>query len=262
MTVNRRPALADLGKVTRAYVKALGWRSINLHTHISLVHRYVYVEVPKAGCGTMKATLGGMEAARLGPGAVTRIQEHPHDRSRATPFVRPFQLPPDMLEDAFRGRSWRRFTVVREPAARLLSGYLEKIRQGLKQADPIRALLAEQGRAPLEGEEISFADFTSIVLPMESREQDPHWRRQVDHLGLEFIDYDAVIHLEELDASWQRIASLVGVADLKEQFHCRNSTGASSKLRDWYTPELLDAVERSYAQDYRRLGYAKPDLAF
>jgi len=251
----------ELGKVTRAYVRAMGWRSVNLHTHISLVHRYVYVEVPKAGCGTMKATLGGLEAARLGPAAVARTQEHPHDRSRATPFVKPYQLPPDLLEDAFRGRKWRRFTVVREPAARLLSGYLEKIRQGLKQAEPIRARLTEQGRNPGPETEISFPDFIGIVASLSSREQDPHWRRQVDHLGLDIINYDAVVHLEELDASWSRIAELVGVTDLQEQFYCRNSTGASSKLQDWYTPDLIEEVAQMYAEDYRQLGYKRPMLA-
>ena len=76
----------------------MGWRSVNLHTHISLVNRYVYVEVPKAGCGTMKATLGGLEAARMGPAMVGRVQENPHDRMAATPFVKPFQLPADLLE--------------------------------------------------------------------------------------------------------------------------------------------------------------------
>ena len=95
MTVpDRRPARSELGPVTRGYVKAMGWRSVNMHTHISLVSRYVYVEVPKAGCGTMKATLGGMEAARMNPGMVQRVQDEPHNRFNATPFVKPFQLPP------------------------------------------------------------------------------------------------------------------------------------------------------------------------
>ena len=86
MTVpDRRPRRSDLGPVTRAYVKSMGWRSVNLHTHISLVNRYVYVEVPKAGCGTMKSTLGGMEAARMGPSLVQRVQESPHNRFNATP---------------------------------------------------------------------------------------------------------------------------------------------------------------------------------
>ena len=261
MSIDRRPAADQLGKATRAYVRSMGWKSVNLHTHISLVHRYVYIEVPKAGCGTMKATLGGLEAARLSPAAVGRVQENPHDRTRVTPFVKPYQLPPDLLEDALRGRGWRRFTVVREPASRLLSGYLEKIQQGLKQSEPIRAALIEQGRDPGRAEDISFADFISVVAATPSREQDPHWRRQADHLGLSIIDYDAIIHLEELDASWPRIASLVGVSDLQEEFYCRNSTGASSKVSDWYTPELLEHVAQAYAVDYRAFDYSLPALS-
>lgn len=258
MSIDRRPALEQLGKTTRAYVRSMGWKSVNLHTHISLVHRYVYVEVPKAGCGTMKATLGGLEAARLSPAAMARVQENPHDRTRATPFLKPYQLPPDLLEDAFRGRGWRRFTVVREPASRLLSGYLEKIRQGLKQSEPIRAALIEQGRDPGQAQDITLADFITVVASLPSRQQDPHWRRQADHLGLGIVDYDAVIHLEDLDSTWPLIASLVGVADLQEEFYCRNSTGASSKIADWYTPDLLAQVAATYADDYRSLGYALP----
>ena len=260
MSIDRRPAPSELGKTTRAYVKAMGWRSVNLHTHISLVNRYVYIEVPKAGCGTMKATLGGMEAARQSPAAVLRIQENPHDRSKATPFVKPFQLPPDLLEDALRGRKWTRFTVVREPASRLLSGYLEKIRQGLQQSDPILDALRERGGAPELAKDISFADFIEVVSSQDSREQDPHWRRQVDQIGYGIIDYDAVIHLEELDASWDRVASLTGVAGLQEQFYCRNSTKAGSRINDYFTPAILANVTRAYAGDYSAFGYQPPAL--
>ncbi len=260
MSVNRRPRLSDLGKTTRAYVDAMGWRSVNLHTHISLVNRYVYVEVPKAGCGTMKATLGGMEAARLSAGAVERVQENPHDRTKATPFIKPYQLPPDLLEDAFRSRKWTRFTVVREPASRLLSGYLEKIRQGLKQSGPILAALQERGDAPERAEDITFEQFIDVVSSTPSRDQDPHWRRQADHLGLEFIRYDDVIHLEDLDASWPKIAKLTGVPDLQEQFFCKNSTGARSRLAEFYTPELLIQVGKAYAHDYGDLNYEPPSI--
>lgn len=261
MSVDRRPSLESLGKTTRAYVKSMGWRSVNLHTHISLVNRYVYVEVPKAGCGTMKATLGGMEAARLSPAAVARVQDNPHDRSKATPFVKPYQLPADLLEDAFRSRRWTRFTVVREPAARLLSGYLEKITQGLKQSEPIMEALRSRGDAPEQAQDITFAQFVEVVAAMPSREQDPHWRRQADHIGLDFVKYDEVIHLEDLDQSWGTVAQLTGVPDLQEQFFCRNSTGAGSKVADYYTPELLIAVGKAYAHDYGDLGYEPPRLA-
>jgi len=259
MTVpDRRPSRSDLGPATRAYVKSMGWRSVNMHTHISLVHHYAYVEVPKAGCGTMKATLGGLEAARMNPGMVQRVQESPHNRFAATPFVKPFQLPPDLLEEVLTGASYRRFTVVRDPASRLLSGYIEKIGQGLKQSIPIvEAIRSSTGRT-VAPDEITLEQFLDVIGAQESRDQDPHWRRQADHLGLGIIDYDAIIHLEELDASWDTIGALTSIAGLQEQFFCRYSTGARNLMADYYTPALLDRVAEVYARDYPALGYALP----
>jgi hypothetical protein len=153
----------------------MGWRSVNLHTHISLVNRYVYVEVPKAGCGTMKATLGGMEAARMGPGLAGRVQEFPHDRMRATPFVKPFQLPADFLEVVLTSPDYRRFTVVRNPASRVLSAYLEKIRQGLKQSTTIVAAIKANTGVDVAAQDVSFDQFLDVVAGQPSREQDPHW---------------------------------------------------------------------------------------
>ncbi len=238
----------------------MGWRSVNLHTHISLVNRYVYVEVPKAGCGTMKATLGGLEAARMGPAMVARVQDNPHDRLAATPFVKPFQLPADLLEDVLTSPTYRRFTVVREPAARVLSGFIEKIGQGLKQSTPVVDAIRESSGHALDPADITLAQFLDVVGAQDSRDQDPHWRREADHLGLGVVPYDAVIHLEELDVSWARVAELTGITGLQEQFYCRNSTGARARMADYYTPELLDRVGEIYARDYEALDYDHPVL--
>lgn len=259
MTVpDRRPSRSELGPVTRAWVKSMGWRSVNMHTHISLVNRYAYVEVPKAGCGTMKATLGGMEAARMNPGLVQRVQEAPHNRLNATPFVKPFQLPPDLLEAVLAGPDYRRFTVVRDPASRVLSGFLEKIGQGLKQSQPIVEALAERTGSDIHPADVTLGQFLDVIGAQESRDQDPHWRRQADHLGLGIVPYDAVIHLEDLDASWGRIAELTSTPDLQEEFFCRNSTGARNRMGEYFTPELLAQVVEIYARDYDELRYPRP----
>jgi hypothetical protein len=255
---DRRPERADLGPVTRAYVKAMGWRSVNMHTHISLVNHYAYVEVPKAGCGTMKATLGGMEAARMNPGMVQRVQDQPHNRLNATPFVKPFQLPPDLLEAVLASPDYRRFTVVRDPASRVLSGFIEKVGQGLKQSVPIVAAVRASTGIDVEPADVTLGQFLDVIGAQESRDQDPHWRRQADHLGLGVVPYDAVIHLEDLDASWERIGDLTSTPGLQEQFFCRNSTGARSRMQDFYTPELLARVADIYARDYSELGYPTP----
>ena len=258
---DRRPSRSELGPVTRAWVKAMGWRSVNMHTHISMVHGYAYVEVPKAGCGTMKATLGGLEAARMNPGMVQRVQEAPHNRLNATPFVKPFQLPPDLLEEVLAGPAYRRFTVVRDPASRVLSGYIEKIGQGLKQSQPIVEALEERTGQPVRAEDVSLEQFLDVVGAQDSRDQDPHWRRQADHLGLGLVPYDAVIHLEDLDASWGRIGELTGIPDLQEEYFCRNSTGARNRMDDYFTPDLLARVAEIYARDYVELDYPLPVTA-
>ena len=258
--MQRRPSPSDLGKVTARYMQSLGWRSINLHTHISLVNRYVYFEVPKAGCGTMKSTLGGLEASRFSEALVAQIQDNPHNRKLATPFVMPYQLPPSELEEVLTSRKVQRFAVVREPASRLLSGWLEKITQGLQQSEPILEILKEQGRAPASPADIPFADFIDVVTSLPSRQQDPHWRRQADQIGYGLIKFSAVIHLEELESSWDELGRLTSTPGLKEEFFCRKATNAGSHMAEHYTPELLDKVAAAYADDYQAFGYAVPRL--
>ena len=251
-----------MGKATRAFMQQIGWRSMNLHTHISLVHEYVYFEVPKAGCGTMKATLGSAEAARSHPALVEQVQAAPHDRTRATPFVKPFQLSPKQLEEVLTSRRYARFAVVREPASRLLSAYLEKIRQGLQQSGPVLEALRDRlgDAAPATAQDITLEQFVSVAAAQSSREQDPHWRRQVDLIGVGSVRHDAIIHLEQLDDSWDQVARLTGIEDLQSQFYCRNSTGASAKVQAEYTPEILARIATGYAEDYRAFGYAVPSL--
>ncbi len=258
--MNRRPSPNDLGKVTGRFVQSMGWRSINLHTHISLVNKYVYFEVPKAGCGTMKSTLGGLEASRFSDALVEQIQDNPHNRKLATPFVKPYQLPPAELEEVLTSRKFQRFAVVREPASRLLSGWLEKITQGLQQSGPIFDILQEQGRAPQEPKDISFGDFIDVVTSMPSRQQDPHWRRQTDQIGLEMIKFNSLIHLEQLEDSWEQLGRLTGNPDLKEEFFCARATNAASHMNEHYTTELLTKVAKAYANDYEAFGYAVPRL--
>jgi len=249
-----RPARADLGPVTRAWVKAVGWRSVNMHTHISLVHRYVYVEVPKAGCGTMKATLGALEAARMGPGMAERVQAAPHNRLLATPFVKPFQLTNDELERVLTSPDFNRFTVVRDPATRVLSGYLEKIGQGLKQSASIIDALSDESD-PIAPEDITLEQFLTVIGAQRSRDQDPHWRRQVDHIGLEHVPYAEVMHLEDLDTSWTRIAELTGFDSIDQQYFCRRSTKAAERRDEYFTDATLAHVREIYADDYRLLSY-------
>lgn len=248
--IDRRPARSDLGPTTRAYVKSMGWRSVNFHTHISLVNKYVYVEVPKAGCGTMKATLGALEGGRLNETHAQRFIEKPHNGVKSGAHVRPYQLPSDLLEEVFASKEFNRFTVVRDPGSRVLSGYLEKIQQGLRQSEEISNALNGKPAA-----DISFEEFLSVIAHQDSRDQDPHWRRQADHIGIGIIDFNEIIHLENLNDSWDLVAQLTRTPDLDGQYYCKTSTKASSKVEQYRTPDTDSLVREIYQRDFAELNY-------
>lgn len=228
----------------------MGWRSINFHTHISLVNKYVYLEVPKAGCGTMKATLGSLEGARLNETHAQRFLDKPHNGLKSGAHVRPYQLPSDLLEEVFTAKSYKRFTVVRDPGTRALSGFLEKIMQGLRQSEKITEALG--GKA---ADTVTFEEFLQVIAAQSSREQDPHWRRQSDHIGLGILNFDSIIHLEDLDRSWDQVAQLTNTPDLDGQFYCKKSTHAGTRTNEYFTPETLGLISEIYSTDYQNLNY-------
>jgi hypothetical protein len=142
----------------------------------------------------------------------------------------------------------------------VLSAYLEKIGQGLKQSGAVVDALRDSTGEDIAPEDISLDQFLDVIARQPSREQDPHWRRQADHIGLGIVDYDAVIHLEDLDRSWGIVSAMTSTPDLQEQFFCRNSTGASAKVGEFFTPALLGKVGSIYGRDYAELGYARPPM--
>ncbi len=228
----------------------MGWRSVNFHTHISLVNKYVYVEVPKAGCGTMKATLGALEGARLNEIHAQRFLDKPHNGVKSGAHVRPYQLPSDLLEEVFTGKDYKRFTVVRNPGTRVLSGYLEKIMQGLRQSEEITEAL---GGKPADA--VTFEEFLGVIAVQPSREQDPHWRRQSDHIGFGIVKFDSIIHLEDLDQSWDKVSLLTSTPDLDGQFYSKKLTHAGTRTDEYFTPGAIELISQIYSADYLNLHY-------
>ena len=228
----------------------MGWRSVNFHTHISLVNKYVYVEVPKAGCGTMKATLGALEGARLNEIHAQRFLDKPHNGMKSGAHVRPDQLPSDLLEEVFTGKDYKRFTVVRNPGTRALSGYLEKIMQGLRQSEGITEALGGK-----TADTVTFEEFLGVIADQSSRDQDPHWRRQSDHIGFGIVNFDSIIHLEDLDQSWDNVAQLTSTPDLDGQFYSKKLTHAGTRTDEYFTPNAVELISQTYSADYLNLNY-------
>jgi hypothetical protein len=123
--------------------------------------------------------------------------------------------------------------------------------QGLRQSEEITEALG--GKA---ADTVTFEEFLGVIAVQPSREQDPHWRRQSDHIGIGIINFDSIIHLEDLDQSWDQIAQLTSTPDLDGQFYCKKSTHAGTRTREYFTPEAIELISQIYSADYLNLDYS------
>ncbi|MBD0335929.1 MAG: sulfotransferase family 2 domain-containing protein [Cyanobacteria bacterium Co-bin13] len=107
----------------------------NLSIHISLKHRYLYVDTPKVGCSTIKLTLQRLE---LEDEQFARDDFEDIHLRKFSPLLMPIQVGP---LDAFLSRSdIFKFCFVRNPYTRVLSCYLDKIAA----PHPIKAQILRQ----------------------------------------------------------------------------------------------------------------------
>ncbi|WP_436641972.1 sulfotransferase family 2 domain-containing protein [Microbaculum sp. FT89] len=201
---------------------------------------FLYLNNAKSGCSTIKSALV--------PEVIKRER-----------LTFPDPLPAAYLHS---GRFWSRsyqgisenrpftFSVVRNPFARILSAYLDKIcKQGI-----LRNKHFIQNDIPLDAN-ISFVDFLESLDPNTSV-FDRHWRRQVDNLFVGQIDIDKIYYLENFD---ETADDLAGALSVKPRFQKRapHATGASGEFKRHYNDRAIELVLDLYAADFEIFGYSK-----
>jgi hypothetical protein len=212
-------------------------------THISLLHKYVYVETPKAGCSTMKLVLQRLETGD----STWRCWNFLHDR-QFSPLLTPLQVPSfRAIRDDIQ---FRKFCVVRSPYTRLVSAYLDKICGFQPQREVIADILGLTGAKRTAA--ISFTDFVTAVASQPPEEMDPHWRPQKLLLNMPAISYDLVLRTEALDTGIRALGDLLGceLSSLYQRIET-GRTDASLKAEQYYhkDKDLIRTVANVYAMD-------------
>lgn len=202
--------------------------------------RYVYVEVPKVACSTIKLTLQRIELDDR-----SHAPRNKHAKS-LSPLRSPLSHPKAFLA-ALASPQVLRFCFVRDPTSRIYAAYLEK----LAGEDFERAMRLEQlgfSATP------SFLDFLK-ALRARGTGIDIHWARQVDLLRPEVIAYDFIGRFENFAGDFARVLHRIGrdeswLADARE-----HRTGASSRTGEIGAEERA-LIAEIYAEDFARFGYS------
>ncbi len=205
----------------------------------------VYLNNPKVGCSTVKLTLWS-RIRDIAPREIADI----HDLAAS-----PFHNRIGWLGWAERAQV---FTFVRNPFARVVSAYLNKI---CAQDDDTRSWFdGRYGFAP--GTEIGFGAFVEAIAGDDPLELDPHWRPQCLNVLAGLVTPNFIGHLECMDQDMATVLHQVfgdaATAIPSAQVH---GTGANQKYRGYFDDKATrDRVTALYGEDFSRYGYL-PDPA-
>lgn len=225
-----------------------------------------YLQIPKSGCSTVKSFLVSKGSIDIDEGVSRQIALHDDSYFSLT-------------YDKFRNYKYSKskifpiFTVVRNPYTRVLSAYLEKIKEVKDTRKDYRGDLNIK-----TDEEISFSCFLEKLSSKNPRALDFHFMPQSIianisrfpsiHIGYmeslsetlyelsKYIDNRAHTNSEELNVSTHtKFNHSHKYNNLKEAPH---SVGASTrkKLEEYYGKSEIELVKSIYANDFNSFGYS------
>lgn len=211
---------------------------------ISREKRFIYFRVPKAANSTVTATL----YRRL-----TGEQHDPTGTSRQIRryFARAHTLTSRELEN-LRERFFL-FAFVRDPFARVLSAYLEKVRLAPPEFRGKR-LVYRHYRRPLD-QEVSFLEFCTFI-DEGGLYADAHWYPQMTFLPVGVKTLHFLGRVETLDRDLREVFNAIFGEELIDvASKVRHATGAADKMRAVYCDKAIEIVQRNYRADFEQLGY-------
>lgn len=167
----------------------------------------------------------------------------PWDHYRPTDFGQ-------LIYDMTARRHLYRFSVVRNPYSRLLSGYLDKV-QGDRSRRDGRLESLRLPEAPQ-----SFEEFARMVCDQPNEKRNIHWADQVYKLGADFFEYDYIGHFEQLDAAKAHVIATLHLTVPDSAPPAIHRTGASELVRDSYSDEIASLVHRTFRRDFEMFGYS------
>lgn len=225
-----------------------------------------YAEIPKCGCSTLKQYLYRVGNGVFFDGIIHRAGEGIVDarKRRLAARVRLMRRP------------HHRFTFVRNPYARVLSAFFDKIANpqigGEMYGKPaLRAAIAARGIDPAADPQAAFRRFVVLVrdtvVSGTPIEPDIHWMPMAWHaaapLGPRF-DYDEILHMETFEADLRGLLTArfpERAAEWAEIQAFNEGSGEGIRrtlpVADHYDATARLLMEEAFADDFDCFGYSR-----
>lgn len=194
---------------------------------------FLYMKNHKAACTTVLATLMAHLLAQQGQGVDAIDMSSVHTPPKSLLRTGPRGLSMAQVMEALADRHVYRFTIVRDPVARTVSSFADKIMRGEKQ----KAKLMRYLRRPTD-QDVSLSQFLDILAQDEgARDIDRHWRSQRKELSYDFINYDFVGDMANLNGALRHVMRHIFQEETPAIQDTRSSLGHKST-----SAELIEAM--------------------
>lgn len=219
-------------------------------TFVSINNQYLYVETPKNACTKTKALLWELERLPRQFGG----PEACHKRQRYDGRPSLLDLGYDGARHVLNNPTFFKFCFFRDPVARLISGYRDKIRwDTLDESAEVVAAILEQFDLK-QREDIGFSHFASFICSQDDNKRNHHYVSQWSLNMADHIKYDFVGRVENYDHAMGYILRKFGapddlIASIGNRVHV--SAGPEVDVE----PEIAELIKETFAQDYRLLDF-------
>jgi hypothetical protein len=230
-------------------------RRIGYASYVNVERRYMYYQVSKAGCTSMKWLLHSLENLPpieyfTGWQRESRRSMFIHERSNLKiPSLLDFD---DATQEyVLTSPQFMRFTVVRNPYTRIESAWKDKVRlceptyerfyQGIRGKLP-------SGRHP--STIITFREFVDVISREDLANCDAHWRLQVVQTLRGALNFSHIGRVEDFSRIIQDLRAHLGIPPSQQLAALNQTAGASH-----YDEDIATAIYKLYRQDFDAFGY-------
>lgn len=212
---------------------------------VSIKNHYLYVETPKNACTKTKHLLWQLECLPHRPGGPKAL----HERLRYDGRPSLLDLGCDGARQVLDDPAFFKFCFFRDPIARLVSGYRDRLKENAKIVAAILERFDLRRR-----EDIEFSHFARLICSQDDSERDPHYASQWSLNMADRINYDFVGRTENYSRDMAYILrKLDAPEDLIATVGQKIHTSAGPEVN--VEPETVDLIKETYAQDHRLLDF-------
>ncbi|TPN76145.1 sulfotransferase family protein [Mesorhizobium sp. CU2] len=230
---------------------------INYFFHVFPDRKLIYVEVPKAGCTTIKRLL-----SVCAYGINHDDDPEAYHSRRQSGLLAPSDVGVRLFESLLRDPETLIFSVVRNPFSRLRSCYLNKF-YDLKLSDPGNTGLIEQlmgdiqslPSSDIDRDQLSFDSFVKGACTTAALGKNGHWSLMSAIIPDSSDLRIEIIKLESLAEGLDPVLARLGASEEIRSSLAKPLNQSAPKPGIKWTRPLAEAVRRAYAEDFRRFGY-------